>query len=620
MLVLDCTLRDGGYKNDWNFSDEFVKELYETCNSSNVDYIEMGFRRSQEANSWFNATEDMIRRVIPKKEKCKIAVMAQVGTFEINDFLPRVESIIDMVRVLVAYHEDVGIFEQAFDMVKQLRDYGYEVSLNIGRADKIDEHTKEKIRTMFKDEIEYLWFADTYGNFTQPSVIKLVNEFKDDFKVGFHAHDNLRNATDKSLYSGAYIIDSTMNGIGRGVGNARTELIVDHKIPCFEFIHKHMSVPKLELLCILTAEKSIHVNYAIELAETNLSITECCDYLINLPEPNRYEMGIVRKCFCGSESHTLIYSETIPNFKYSPLGTEIRVKKCNTCGFIFSDNFRTQKHYDAYYKQNVAYMKDKVSGEKRYHETAENVKKYTTPDSKIVDVGCGPGTILHILNEDGYTNLTGVDPSCEPLNITGVNSIQSTLFDYNDSCDFMILSHILEHVYDLGKAMKNINSRRIYVEVPNVEKYPTRLPFQDFNIEHINHFSHKSLTNLFDMYGYSCIEFSEKFVEGWYPAIYAVFEKRSEWTYIEESNYKISQMAKIVGNTPVNVLGAGILGRRFLNTFNIKRVFDDAEYIQGKQIGKHTIEPFDENDETPLITSNFYIPQKGTNNIDIWKT
>jgi ubiquinone/menaquinone biosynthesis C-methylase UbiE len=617
-MLLDCTLRDGGYTNDWKFSDEFVKDLYETCNTSNIDYIEIGFRRSH-GHNWFNATDDMIHRVITKKGVCKIAIMAQVGTFTIDDFVPRDKSYIDMVRVLVAYHEDDGIFEKALENVKQLRDFGYEVSLNIGRADKLDEITKQRIRNMFKDKIDYLWFADTYGNFTQTSTIQLVNEFKNDFKVGFHAHDNLRNATDKSFYSGAYIIDSTMNGIGRGVGNARTELLVQYKIPCCEFIHKHMNGSKLELLSIITAEKSIHINYAIELAKTNLSIVECCDYINNLPEPNRYEPDIVRKCFCGSDDNTLIYSESIPNFEDSPLGTEIRVKKCNTCGFIFSDNFRTQKHYDTYYTQNVAYMKGKISGEKRYHETAEIVKKYTTPDSKIADVGCGPGTILHILNQNGYTNLIGVDPSSESLNITGVNSVQSTLFDYNDSCDFMILSHILEHVYDLEKAMKSINSHRIYVEVPNVEKYATRLPFQDFNIEHINHFSHKSLTNLFDKYGYSCIEFSEKIIEGWYSSFYAVFEKRAPWTYIEESKSKIEQMKTIVGNTPINILGAGLLCRRFLNMFNIHRVFDDAEWMHGKKIGKNTIEPFDENDDTPLITSNFYIPTKGKNNIDIWK-
>ena len=155
-MILDCTIRDGGYTNDWNFSDEFVSELYNVCNSSGIDYMEIGFRRSTGEN-WFNASDDMIRRVIHVKGPCKIAVMAQVGTCTIENFTPKNESLIDLVRVLVAYHEDDGIFDQALDLIQKLRSYGYEVSLNIGRADKLDEYTKNFIHKKFVNEVDYLW-------------------------------------------------------------------------------------------------------------------------------------------------------------------------------------------------------------------------------------------------------------------------------------------------------------------------------------------------------------------------------------------------------------------------------------------------------------------------------
>lgn len=619
-MLLDCTIRDGGYTNDWKFSDEFVSELYNACDLVGIEYMEIGFRRSSSGKNWFSATDDMIHRAIPEKKKCKIAIMAQVDTFTLDDFVPKDQSPVDLVRVLIAYHEECGVFERALENISGLKKLGYEVSLNIGRADKLNQGDKKLIRDMFKNKIDYLWFADTYGHFTLETTKKLVDEFINDFKVGFHAHDNLRNATDKSRYSGAHIIDGTMNGIGRGVGNARIELLVDNKIPCFEFIHKWLNGNKLDMLSVLTAEKSMHVNYAIELArEENRSVKECADIINNLPHPNKYTSGVVRRCFCGSTSSKLLYSESIPNFEDSPLGTEIRVRKCE-CGFIFSDNFRTQSDYDAYYKQNVSYMKGQISGEKRYRETSDVVKKYTLPSSKIVDIGCGPGTILEILKNEGYTDLTGVDPSNEPLCIDGVKSVQSTLFEYSEPCDFLILSHIMEHVFDLRKAMKTLKADKIYVEVPNAQKYPSRLPFQDFNIEHINHFTHKSLTDLFDMHGYSCIEFSEKMIEGWYPSICAVFEKRpSEWTYIQDSQNRLDSMKQKVGYQRVNILGAGILGRRFIDKFNVQRVFDDAPHLQGKRISKFTIEPFDASDDTPLITSNFYIKPKRTDNfINIW--
>lgn len=615
MKILDCTIRDGGYTNDWKFSNEFVSELYDTCDSVGVDYMEIGFRRNN-GKFWFNATDEMISSVINKK-KCKIAVMAQVGTFSIDDFAKRENSPVDLVRVLIAYHEDEGVFEEALKVIKELKEYGYEVSLNVGRADKLDDFYKNKLLT-FKNHVDYLWFADTYGHFTSDSAKKIVNEFQADFKVGFHAHDNLKNATEKSLNSGACIIDGTMNGIGRGVGNARTELMVYDKVPCFEFIHKWLDGSKLEMLSIITAEKSTHINYAIELANENLSITECVDVLNNIRNPNRYESGVVRRCFCGSKETQTIYRNTIKNFVDCPLGNVIQVKKCSVCGFVFSDNYRKQKDYNEYYEQNVSYMKGQISSENRYKQAAEIVKKHTTFDSKIADIGCGPGTILSILKDCGYTNLIGVDPSCEVLSIDGVRGVKGTIFDFKEDCDVIILSHILEHVFDLESAMKSINSNKVYVEVPNVEKYSTRLPFQDFNIEHINHFSHKSLTDLFNMYGYTCIDFSEKNIDDWYPCMYAVFEKRKEWMYIQDSQKRIEEMNKKTGSDKVNILGVGVLGIGLLGRFNIRRVFDDNVHKQGKKIGEYVVEPFDETDETPLITSNFYIPNKGRNTIDIW--
>ena len=41
--VLDCTLRDGGYINDWNFGDENAKEIVTQLSSTGVEYVEVGF-------------------------------------------------------------------------------------------------------------------------------------------------------------------------------------------------------------------------------------------------------------------------------------------------------------------------------------------------------------------------------------------------------------------------------------------------------------------------------------------------------------------------------------------------------------------------------------------------
>ena len=45
--VLDCTLRDGGLVNNFCFTDEFVKALYEANVKAGVDYMEFGYKASK---------------------------------------------------------------------------------------------------------------------------------------------------------------------------------------------------------------------------------------------------------------------------------------------------------------------------------------------------------------------------------------------------------------------------------------------------------------------------------------------------------------------------------------------------------------------------------------------
>ena len=44
MKILDCTIRDGGYINNWNFSKEQVKSTYEACVKSKIEYCSFQFK------------------------------------------------------------------------------------------------------------------------------------------------------------------------------------------------------------------------------------------------------------------------------------------------------------------------------------------------------------------------------------------------------------------------------------------------------------------------------------------------------------------------------------------------------------------------------------------------
>jgi 4-hydroxy 2-oxovalerate aldolase len=47
LKLLDCSIRDGGLINNWQFSDDFVRSNVVLLNEAGVDYIEAGYKASR---------------------------------------------------------------------------------------------------------------------------------------------------------------------------------------------------------------------------------------------------------------------------------------------------------------------------------------------------------------------------------------------------------------------------------------------------------------------------------------------------------------------------------------------------------------------------------------------
>ena len=133
--VLDATIRDGGLCNNFDFSDEFVRELYKTNIKSGVDYMEFGYKASRtlfneaDFGKWKFCKEEDIRAIVGENvSDMKISVMADVGRCDFKtDFLPGSESVIDMVRVACYIHQ----IPAAIEMIEYFHDLGYETTCNI---------------------------------------------------------------------------------------------------------------------------------------------------------------------------------------------------------------------------------------------------------------------------------------------------------------------------------------------------------------------------------------------------------------------------------------------------------------------------------------------------------
>ena len=252
--ILDCTIRDGGYVNDWKFTKEQVRNCYIASSNAGCDYMEIGFRniKTPDLLSKFGetqfCTEDYIKEVVGDINGCKIAVMVTINKFDFNDFVNACDSKISLVRVLMDYHGgkdksddilDIKTLEDGIKQINKLSDMGYEIAFNIGRIDKISKNQLYEVcKLISSTKIKYFVMADTYGSVDLDYIEKLLPYvkflFKDvflnhDIGIGFHAHNNCSNGTEKALHSlkfGATIIDGTSLGYGRGSGNAKLELLM----------------------------------------------------------------------------------------------------------------------------------------------------------------------------------------------------------------------------------------------------------------------------------------------------------------------------------------------------------------------------------------------------------
>jgi SAM-dependent methyltransferase len=238
-----------------------------------------------------------------------------------------------------------------------------------------------------------------------------------------------------------------------------------------------------------------------------------------------------------------------------PLQRGYDVVGCLTCGVVYADTAVLQQTYDRYYAELSKYEDsatatgggDQAWDEARLIQLAQTLVRYLPgPEAKVVDLGCANAGLLRCLSALGYHRLYGVDPSPHCAAAAGRvprgTGLVGSLFDLPsglDGADCVVLSHVLEHLQDVGTGLGNAlrllrRDGTIYVEVPDATRYAACVaaPFQDFNTEHLNHFGPTSLRSLLERMGLDVLAVEQKTIEAApgipYPAVYAIARRRSD--------------------------------------------------------------------------------------------
>ena len=294
--VLDATLRDGGLCNNFEFTDEFAKALFQMNVAAGVDYMEMGYKASKAlfdpskfGKYKFCEEKDLRAIVGENKTGMKLSVMADVGRTDFKkDIGPKNESVIDMVRIACYINE----IPAAIEMAEYCKKLGYETCVNVMAVSKAkDEEIDDALEMLGKRPVDVIYLVDSYGSLYPEQVAKLTLRYLetgDKYKkeIGVHAHNNQQLAFGNTIEAaswGASYLDSTVNGMGRGAGNCSTELLLGflknpkfHIEPVLQFITDHMLPLKeqgvvwgYDVAYLLTGRLNMHPSSAIRFIREN---------------------------------------------------------------------------------------------------------------------------------------------------------------------------------------------------------------------------------------------------------------------------------------------------------------------------------------------------------------
>ena len=234
--VLDCSIRDGGLINQWQFPDDFVRATYQALCAAGVDYVELGYKASrsqfdpEKFGKWRFCHDEDIRRLLDGIEPtAKLACMVDIGRVEEKDIVPADQSPFALIRV-ACYIRDIT---KAIAMCNMLMDKGYDTTVNImAVSTNLEREIDEALNDLAPTKIPTVYVVDSYGAMHSEDVTFLVNKYQKALPgkaIGIHAHNNRQLAfsnTIQAIINGAVMLDASVYGIGRGPGNCCLELLL----------------------------------------------------------------------------------------------------------------------------------------------------------------------------------------------------------------------------------------------------------------------------------------------------------------------------------------------------------------------------------------------------------
>jgi len=233
--VLDCTIRDGGICNQWDFDHGMVRRVFDALVEGGIDYMEVGYKTKdgvfdpKEVGPWRFCSENDLRDVV-ERGPLKIATMVDVGRINPEDIGPAQDSAIDVIRIATYAHQ----MDEALRLLDHCLKQGYETFMNVMAVSTLTPDAMDTfLLKLAGSGVHNVALVDSFGALYPYHVRYLVHKYMnylgESIKVGVHFHNNQQQAFANSIAAideGVDFVDATLHGIGRGAGNCPLELLL----------------------------------------------------------------------------------------------------------------------------------------------------------------------------------------------------------------------------------------------------------------------------------------------------------------------------------------------------------------------------------------------------------
>lgn len=327
--LLDCTLRDGGYTNDWEFGHNNIISIIDRLEQGGADIVEIGFldeRRPFDVNRTIMPDIKSAEKLLGKKKRsCMLVGMIDYGTCSIEKLCPVAESVLDGIRVIFKKH----LMYEAMEFCARVKELGYKVFAQLVSITSYDEkELNELIALVNKVKPYTVSMVDTYGLLHPDELLRYYEQIDNsvdlEIQIGFHAHNNLQLAYANDIAfldkpaKHDIIVDSTLYGMGKSAGNSQTELVsmylnnrygknykINYFLECIEetVLEFYNKTPwGYKMFFYLCAKNRCHPNYVSTLLKKeDLSLTNI-DILLGKIEPESkkllYDQAVAEKIYC----------------------------------------------------------------------------------------------------------------------------------------------------------------------------------------------------------------------------------------------------------------------------------------------------------------------------------